>query len=219
MSHGQGHGRKAAEGSQGAKGFGEHNIDIVAMGIPKTIDNDLAVTDHCPGFGSAAKYVATTVCEIARDCFIYNTKTIVIVEIMGRNAGWLTAAAALARCENMAAPHYIYLPEREFDINKFLDDMKEGLYKYNHVIVAVSEGIKDKTGKFICEYENVVGVDTFGHKNLTGCGKFLEDEIKNKLGVKVRSVELNVTQRSSSALLSKTDLEYSKDFKEFRKYL
>lgn len=184
----------------------EHNIDIVAMGIPKTIDNDLAVTDHCPGFGSAAKYVATTVCEVARDCFIYNPKTIVILEIMGRNAGWLTAAAALARCKNMTAPHYIYLPERAFDIDKFLADMKEGLDKYNHVIVAVSEGIKDKDGKYIAESSLIGKEDSFGHSQLGGVAKVLEGYVKEKLQVKCRGIEINVLQRSASHLASATDI-------------
>lgn len=185
----------------------EHNLDIIALGIPKTIDNDLAATDHCPGYGSAAKYVATTVCEVARDCFIYNTKTIVILEIMGRNAGWLTAAAALAKCDNMTAPHYVYLPERAFDIDKFLADMKEGLDKYNHVIVAVSEGIKDKGGNYIAESSLVGKSDSFGHAQLGGVAKVLEGYVKEKLGVKCRGIEINVLQRSASHLASATDID------------
>lgn len=189
----------------------ENGLDIIALGIPKTIDNDLAATDHCPGFGSAAKYVATTVCEIARDCFIYNTKTIVIAEIMGRNAGWLTAAAALARCENMPAPHYVYLPERAFDIDSFLNDMKEGVEKHKHVIVAVSEGIKDKDGKYIAESSLVGKEDLFGHAQLGGVAKVLETLVKEKLGVKCRGIEINVLQRSASHLASATDIAEARE--------
>lgn len=189
----------------------ENGLDIIVLGIPKTIDNDLAATDHCPGFGSAAKYVATTVCEIARDCFIYNTKTIVIAEIMGRNAGWLTAAAALARCENMPAPHYVYLPERAFDIDSFLNDMKEGVEKHKHVIVAVSEGIKDKDGKYIAESSLVGKEDLFGHAQLGGVAKVLETLVKEKLGVKCRGIEINVLQRSASHLASATDIAEARE--------
>jgi len=183
------------------------NSDIKFIGVPKTIDNDLTGTDHTPGFGSAAKFVANTVRTITLDAEVYDKQSVTIVEIMGRHAGWLTAASVLARRFEGDNPVLIYLPEADFSMDKFFDDVKKALEKQKNIIVCVSEGIKDSTGKFICEYENEAGVDTFGHKNLTGCGKFLENEVKDKLGVKVRSVELNVVQRAASSLLSKTDVE------------
>ena len=181
--------------------------DIKFIGVPKTIDNDLMGTDHTPGFGSAAKFVANTVRNIVYDAEVYDKESVTIVEIMGRHAGWLTAASVIAREKNNDNPLLIYLPESDFCLTKFFDDIKNALKINKNVVVCVSEGIKDKDGKFICEYAAEVGVDTFGHKNLTGCGKFLENQVKNKLGVKVRSIELNVTQRCASNLLSKTDLE------------
>lgn len=183
------------------KGSGIHFI-----GIPKTIDNDLVCTDHTPGFGSAAKYVASTVREIAVDASVYdNKKSVTIVEIMGRHAGWLTAAGVLARKEEGDNPVLIYLPEVAFDPGKFIEDVKAALEKKANVVVCISEGIHDGNGTFICEMASSVGVDTFGHKMLTGSGKYLENLVKEKIGVKVRSVELNVSQRCSSAMLSGTD--------------
>lgn len=177
------------------------------IGIPKTIDNDLCVTDHTPGFGSAAKYVASTFLEIAHDTFIYKVKSVTIVEVMGRDAGWLTAASVLARNEYNAAPHLIYLPERAFDLNEFLADVKELLSGQDNVIVAVSEGIRDKEGKYISASSSTV--DNFGHSQLSGAGKTLEYFLKEHLDVKVRSIELNVLQRCASHIASKTDLEES----------
>lgn len=185
----------------------EINADIKFIGVPKTIDNDLMGTDHTPGFGSAAKFVANTVRNITMDAEVYDKDSVTIVEVMGRHAGWLTAASVVARNSKLNNPLLIYLPEADFSMEKFFEDVKSALKINKNVVVCVSEGIKDKDGKFICEYEGTAGVDTFGHKNLTGCGKFLENQIKDKLGVKVRSVELNVTQRCASNLLSKTDLE------------
>lgn len=180
--------------------------DIHFMGIPKTIDNDLVCTDHTPGFGSAAKYVASTVREIAVDASVYdNKKSVTIVEIMGRHAGWLTAASVLARKEAGDNPILIYLPEVAFDPEKFIADVKAALEKRSNLVVCISEGINDGKGTFICELASDVGVDTFGHKMLTGSGKYLENLVKEKIGVKVRSVELNVSQRCSSAMLSGTD--------------
>ena len=176
------------------------------VGIPKTIDNDLCETDHTPGFGSAAKYIASSLLEIAHDTFIYAVKSVTIVEIMGRDAGWLTAASALARNGYNTAPHLIYLPEVPFDKEDFLLDVKRMLFERNNVIVAVSEGIRDASGKFICEYSTEAQLDTFGHKMLTGCGKLLESYVRNRFGVKVRSVELNINQRCSSLLASLTDI-------------
>ena len=178
------------------------------IGVPKTIDNDLVETDHTPGFGSAAKFVATTVREIAIDASVYdNKKSVTIVEIMGRHAGWLTAASALARKFEGDNPVLIYLPEVAFNQEDFLEKVKKALETTPNLVVCVSEGINDGNGTFICEFASDVGVDTFGHKMLTGSGKYLENLIKEKLGVKVRSVELNVSQRCSSSCLSKTDLD------------
>ena len=182
--------------------------DIRIIGIPKTIDNDLVETDHTPGFASAAKYVATTVREIAIDASVYdNKKSVTIVEIMGRHAGWLTAASTLARKFEGDNPVLIYLPEVAFNQEDFIEKVKHSLETTTNLIVCVSEGIHDGNGTFICEYDNSVGTDTFGHKMLTGSGKYLENLVKEKVGVKVRSVELNVSQRCSSSCLSKTDLD------------
>lgn len=181
---------------------------IRVIGVPKTIDNDLVETDHTPGFGSAAKFVATTVREIAIDTSVYDNKnSVTIVEIMGRHAGWLTAASALARKFEGDNPVLIYLPEVAFNQEEFLEKVKKALETTPNLVVCVSEGINDGNGTFICEFASDVGVDTFGHKMLTGSGKYLENLIKEKLGVKVRSVELNVSQRCSSSCLSKTDLD------------
>lgn len=181
--------------------------DIRVIGIPKTIDNDLVLTDHTPGFGSAARHVASTVREIAVDASIYNTKSVTIVEIMGRNAGWLTAASALARNHAGDNPVLIYLPEVDFDEKQFINQVSEALKHRNNLVVCVSEGIHDYKGMFICEYGNHMTTDNFGHKMLAGCGKYLENLVKSRLDVKVRSVELNVTQRCSSAQLSAVDLD------------
>ena len=177
------------------------------VGIPKTIDNDLCETDHTPGFGSAAKYIASSLLEIAHDTFIYAVKSVTIVEIMGRDAGWLTAASALARNGYNTAPHLIYLPEVPFDKEDFLLDVKRMLFERNNVIVAVSEGIRDASGNYISASES--SVDTFGHSQLSGAGKTLEFLVKEKLGVKVRSVEVNVLQRCAAHLASLTDITES----------
>lgn len=180
---------------------------VKVIGIPKTIDNDLCHTDHTPGFGSAAKYIASTVREIAHDTFIYAIKSVTIVEIMGRDAGWLTAAAALARTDYSAAPQLIYLPEVAFDKDQCIADVRDLLTKTNNVIIAISEGIRDKNGKYISATES--GNDTFGHSQLSGAGKTLEYILKDALQVKVRSVEVNVLQRCASHLASLTDLNES----------
>lgn len=182
--------------------------EIRFIGIPKTIDNDLVLTDHTPGFGSAAKYVASTVREIALDSSVYDSKkSVTIVEIMGRHAGWLTAASALARKFEGDNPVLIYLPETAFDPDKFIESVRSSLESVSNLVVCISEGIHDAEGTFICELEKNIETDTFGHKMLTGSGKYLENLVKEKLGVKVRSVELNVSQRCSSAMLSETDLK------------
>lgn len=179
--------------------------DIKVIGIPKTIDNDLVLTDHTPGFASAAKYVATSVREIITDASVYETPAVTIIEIMGRHAGWLTAASVLARRFDGDCPDLIYLPEVDFDIDDFVSRVKDLLEQKNAVVVCVSEGINDSDGKFICEYDSTAGVDSFGHKMLAGAGKYLENTLRSKLGCKARSVEFNVSQRCSSALMSKTD--------------
>ena len=179
--------------------------DIKIMGVPKTVDNDLVRTDHTPGFGSAAKYVATTVREITMDANVYERKSVTIVEIMGRHAGWLTAASVLARKFVGDNPLLIYLPEVPFEKTKFLLQIEKALEKNTTVIVCISEGIKDEEGNFICEYVTDMQIDSFGHKMLTGAGKYLENLVRDQLGVKVRSVELNVNQRCSATLVSATD--------------
>ena len=180
---------------------------IRIAGIPKTIDNDLLVTDHTPGFGSAAKYVASSIREIAYDTYIYDVKSVTIVEIMGRDAGWLTAASVLARNEFSEAPHLIYLPEVSFDKGQFIKDLEHEFEKHKNIIVAVSEGIHDKDGNYIAA--STAREDKFGHAQLSGAGKALEYLVKEELGVKVRSVEINVLQRAAGHMASKTDLEES----------
>ncbi|MBR6564651.1 MAG: 6-phosphofructokinase [Clostridia bacterium] len=178
------------------------NIDIKIIGIPKTIDNDLCYTDHTPGFGSAAKYLATTMQEITRDSEVYDLKSVLIVEVMGRHAGWLTASTCVLHANGETAPHLIYLPEGEFTAEKFINDVKDKLEKHNSVIVAVSEGITLDDADF-----RSGKVDNFGHAYLSGIGKGLENLVTEKIGCKVRSVELNVMQRCSSHLASKTDID------------
>lgn len=178
---------------------------IRVIGQPKTIDNDLVHTDHTPGYGSAAKYVAATLREIILDACVYEKKSVTIVEVMGRHAGWLTAAGALARKYEGDNPLFIYLPESSFDTELFLKDVEKAFEKNCNVVVCVSEGIHDAEGTFICEYDSSVGTDSFGHKMLAGCGKYLENLVRSRLGVKARSVELNVSQRCSASLISATD--------------
>lgn len=185
--------------------YGEQiGSDICIIGIPKTIDNDLYVTDHTPGFGSAAKYVATSVLEVAHDTFIYSVPSVTIIEIMGRDAGWLTAASALARNKYNTAPHLIYLPEVAFDKNRFVADVKAQLASRNNVIVAVSEGICDENGNYISA--STAKNDQFGHSQLSGTGKCLEYMIKEEIHVKCRSIEINVLQRAAAHCSSLTDL-------------
>ena len=174
-------------------------------GCPKTIDNDLVETDHTPGFGSAAKYVANTVREIAYDTYIYDVNSVTIVEIMGRDAGWLTAASALARTKSSPAPHLIYLPELPFDKDVFIEKVRALLPMYRNVIVCVSEGIRAADGSYFSASQAVE--DKFGHAQLSGVGHYLEYYVKEQLKVKVRSIELNVLQRCSGHLTSKTDLD------------
>jgi len=183
--------------------------DIKIIGIPKTIDNDLCVTDHCPGFGSAAKYVCTTVQEIARDSNVYSMPSVTIIEAMGRHAGWLAASAACIRVNGEQAPQLIYLPESVFSSEKFISDVKEKMKKHKAVIAVVSEGVKTADGKFAAEEYQSGQKDVFGHAYLAGIGKFLEKLVSEKIGCKVRSIELNVMQRCSSHIASAEDIESS----------
>ena len=176
---------------------------VRVVGIPKTIDNDLPVTDHTPGFGSAAKYVAATVQE---DSSVYSIESVTIVEIMGRHAGWLTASTCVLRANEEIAPHLIYLPERKFSVEQFVEDVRAMQAKYKAVIVAVSEGVE------IPEENCRSGVvDNFGHEYLSGVGKALENIVRREIGCKVRSIELNVMQRCSSHICSKTDIDEAEE--------
>ena len=181
-----------------------HNIDIKIVGVPKTIDNDLVGIDHSPGFGSAAKYIALAVKNVAYDTSIYSIKSVHIIEAMGRNAGWLTAASALARDGDSVAPHLIYLPEIPFSVDKFVDDVKGKLDEYNSVIVVVSEGIKDENGEYISARGDKV--DKFGHVMLSGTGAYLKSVVEERIGCKVRALEPSVLQRSAGHTASMTDV-------------
>ena len=183
--------------------------EIRFIGCPKTIDNDLALTDHTPGYGSAAKYIGTSVKEIIRDslCLEYSGGVVTIIEIMGRNAGWLTGASILAKGEDCDGPDLIYLPENTFDLKKFETKVKKLLETKKSVIVCVSEGIHDKDGKYICELGSGSDfVDAFGHKQLSGTASFLAGYIGGKLGCKTRGVELSTLQRAASHLASRVDI-------------
>lgn len=183
------------------------NSDIRFMGVPKTIDNDLACTDHTPGFGSAAKYIASTMKEIIRDAKTYPNDSVTVVEIMGRNAGWLTAATALARSEDCTGPDLIYLPEVVFDYDQFLAQVKAKKEQHRAVIIAVSEGIKTADGKYVCEAnKNTTIVDSFGHKVLGGTALYLADYLGDQLGIKCRGVVLATLQRCASHLVSRRDI-------------
>ena len=187
--------------------------DIKIIGIPKTIDNDLELTDHTPGFGSAAKYVATSIQEIIRDSSVYSIDSVTIIEVMGRHAGWLTASSCVLRANGEYAPHLIYLPESKISINKFLDDVRKARQVHKAVIVAVSEGVKLEKMNSEVDYGKGV-VDSFGHEMLSGIGKILENEVSREIGCKVRSIELNVMQRCSSHISSKTDIDEAKKIAE-----
>lgn len=181
--------------------------DIRFMGVPKTIDNDLDLTDHTPGYGSAAKYIATAMKEIIRDAKTYPNTSITIVEIMGRNAGWLTAAASLSRSEDCAGPDLIYLPERVFDHDKFIEHIREALTKNKKLIIAVSEGIKTADGRYVCEANKKSSMtDAFGHKVLGGTALYLADFVQDKTGIKTRGIVLSTLQRCASHLVSRRDI-------------
>lgn len=187
----------------------EHNKKQLFVGIPKTIDNDLPITDHCPGYASACKYIATSIKEIIRDneSFGVTKPTICIVEIMGRHAGWLTAAASLAASEDCSGVDLIYLPEEEFDLEDFLHRVKKLASSKSSVVIAVSEGIKTKDGKFVCELSNDDRkTDAFGHKQLSGCASTLANIISKNMDYKTRAIEFSTLQRAASHIVSLTDI-------------
>ena len=183
--------------------------EIKMIGVPKTIDNDIPITDHTPGYASAAKFVATAVKEIERDSSVYTLKSVTIVEIMGRDSGWLTAAASLPKALTGKGADLVYLPERVFDEEAFVRSVREKLDIRSHVVVAISEGIKYKNGRYVAEGLKNEAQDAFGHKILAGAARSLERMIKKEIGCKVRAVELNVLQRCSAHILSLTDIKES----------
>ena len=188
----------------------EKNIkSISTIGAPKTIDNDLELTDHCPGFGSAAKYIATVFKEIEKDTCVYDVDAITLVEIMGRDTGWLTASSCLCRSEKESGPSLIYCCETPFKIEKFLEDIENKLKEKPNVLIALSEGIRNEKNKLISKEETTQEKDMFGHLNNAGAAKFLENIVKKNFRIKTRSIELNILQRSAAHLISAVDLEES----------
>ncbi len=180
--------------------------EIRCMGVPKTIDNDLYGTDHCPGFASAAKYLATSTMEVFLDATVYNNKQITILEVMGRNAGWLTAATSLANINGLG-PDLIYLPELPVDLEKIREDVAKVFEKKNKVIIAISEGVKTKEGKFFPELSGTVAVDAFGHKQMGGTGDVVEKDLADHFDCKIRSIEFSLLQRCAAHLASAVDIE------------
>ena len=177
------------------------------IGVPKTIDNDLAITDHTPGYGSAAKYIAATTKEVIRDGLVYDYPVVSVIEIMGRNAGWLTAASALAKGEDCEGVDAIYLPEVVFDTDKFIENTGELLKENRSVVIAVSEGVKVADGRYVCELSDHVDyVDAFGHKQLAGTARYLAGLVAEKYGVKTRAIELSSLQRCASHIMSRIDM-------------
>lgn len=188
------------------KYLAEHNYVCQIVGVPKTIDNDLFGTDHCPGYGSAAKYVATSCMEIARDCKVYDKGSITIIEIMGRNAGWLTAASMVASHKGWG-PDLIYVPELPFYVDDFLSEVKEIYNGKGDCIVALSEGIRDREGKYIGEYYKNASRDCFNHVQLGGVGHYLASLVKQSFNAKVRAIEFSLLQRCAAHIASKTDVD------------
>ena len=177
------------------------------MGVPKTIDNDLAVTDHTPGFGSAAKYIASITKEVIRDGLVYDQQNVTLVEIMGRNAGWLTGAAALARGEDCEGPDMLFLPELTFDVDQFMKQVAEIHKKKKSVVIAISEGVKVADGRYVCELtDNIDYVDAFGHRQLTGTARYLAEKISKEVGCKTRAIESNSLQRCASHIVGRVDI-------------
>ena len=183
----------------------EEGLNVVSL--PKTIDNDLAATDHTPGYGSAAKYIGSITKEVIRDGLVYDQQNVTILEIMGRNAGWLTGAAALAKCEDCEGPDMIFLPEVTFDVDEFMKKVAELHKKKKSVVVAVSEGVKTADGRYVCELTDGIDfVDAFGHKQLTGTARFLAEKINREVGCKTRAIEFNSLQRCASHIVSRVDI-------------
>ena len=181
--------------------------DLRCIGVPKTIDNDLEITDHTPGFGSAAKYIGIVMKEIVRDSLVYNLKSVTVVEIMGRNAGWLTGAAAMAKGADCSGADIICLPEVPFDLEAFVSRVRELQAQRGNLVIAISEGIRTADGRYVCELAGEgASHDVFGHKNLTGAGKFLANVIADRIGCKTRAIELNTLQRCSAHVASRTDI-------------
>ena len=180
------------------------------IGVPKTIDNDIVMTDHTPGYGSAAKYVASTVQDIAADCSVYSVKSVTIVEIMGRDSGWLTAAAALPSLHGYG-PDYVYMPEVPFDVDSFLADIEKAHGRHPGVLVCVSEGVKDRSGEYAGSSDMSGKADVFGNKYLAGIARYLEHVVRERLGCKARGFGLSIPQRCASYLMSATDIAESED--------
>lgn len=177
------------------------------MGVPKTIDNDLAVTDHTPGFGSAAKYIASITKEVIRDGLVYDQENVTLLEIMGRNAGWLTGAAALAVGEDCEGPDMLFLPEITFDVEHFMKKVTDLQKEKKSVVVAISEGVKIADGRYVCELtDNIDYVDAFGHKQLTGTSRYLAGRISKEMGCKTRAIEFNSLQRCASHIVGRVDI-------------
>ncbi len=183
------------------------NSKIRFMGVPKTIDNDLELTDHTPGYGSAAKYIGVVMKELIRDATVYGNKFVTVVEIMGRNAGWLTAAAALARGEDCEGVDMICLPEIPFNLDRFMEKVETMQKEKKSLVIAVSEGVKLEDGRYVCELsEDATFVDSFGHRNLTGTARYLSNYVAARLDTRTRSVELSTLQRCAGHLTSRTDI-------------
>lgn len=185
----------------------EIKSDIRFIGVPKTIDNDLVMTDHTPGYGSAAKYIAVTMKEIIRDATVYGTDYVTIVEIMGRNAGWLTAASSLAKGADCEGVDMICLPEIPFTTEGFLKKVKSLKAKKKSIVIAVSEGVKLPDGRYVCELnDDGHDEDAFGHKALTGTARYLANLVRKNMPTKTRSIELSILQRCAGHMTSRTDI-------------
>jgi len=185
----------------------ENGYELISIGVPKTIDNDLAFTDHCPGYGSVAKYVATSAMNAGKDTeSLYTTDTCTILEVMGRNAGWIAAATGLAvRCPQ-DAPHLIYMPEAAFDFDKLIENVKEVYKEFGRVFIVTGEGLRDKNGNYVSAETSGIGVDSFGHAQLGGVAEMLKSVIEKEVGIKTRFNKLGTNQRSAMHFASLTDI-------------
>lgn len=184
------------------------NYQMEVIGIPKTVDNDLVFTDHCPGFGSAAKYLAISVMEAGRHLeSLYDSETVIILETLGRNTGWLAGSCALAKRSEEDAPHLIYFPEIPFSLDKFIKDVKEIYHKIGGVFIVVSEGLRDEKGNYVCARRNRVSTDAFGHPELEGVSNYLKEIIESRLELKTRTIKPDICQQSAIHFASKVDME------------